>query len=349
VSYAPGAPAQIWALTGVSDGAKLLALWWWGKADHETQRDPKLCTVWAPAGSREDGSRMTPHESLIADARAGVHPGKADRTIRGYIAELAAARLADVDGRCVDLWPPALAAMRQNVAKPRRKSAGEILPDAGENPPSAGEILPDVGENPPSHSYPPYPPSTPHDLPTAVEPAPGAGHPCTVLDSTEGPDPVVEPTPPSATATSSPTTRRRKPPDPPPGQTGFALPEPPQRDLVGELLEAHRQARETACVDGPAWPAKATKRWSSMQASCRAAVAKHGFEWCTAMLAWRVAEWRRDPGQWAYSTGDVWRPANLDYAKRAMAGSSKPPARASPSRTLPVEPNAPDRTYRWQD
>lgn len=153
--YAPGAPAQIWALTGVSDGAKLVALWWWSKADHDTQREPRRCTVWAAAGERVDGSRMSPSESMLADLRAGVHPGKADRTLRGYIAELRAAGLAEVDGRCVDLVPPSTATPRQDHASKRQELAGEILPSTCKNPPSAGEILPQKCEILPPQLTPP--------------------------------------------------------------------------------------------------------------------------------------------------------------------------------------------------
>jgi hypothetical protein len=174
VSYAPSAPQQIWALKGLSDGAKLSYMHWWGKADHDKQQDPQPCTVWVAAQLHPDGSKMAPTESLIAELRERVHPDKADRTLRGHIKEIEDAGLASFDGRCIDLVPPHLAVpTRRNSAGTRRKSAGEILPDTGQTSPDTGQTSPEPGENPPSHSYPPVPPNFSPTPPTGQVTLPG--------------------------------------------------------------------------------------------------------------------------------------------------------------------------------
>jgi hypothetical protein len=171
MSYAPGAPRSIWAIMGLSDGAKLTVMHWWSKADHAVQQAPRRCTVWAPAAMNPDGSKMTPTESLLAELREQVHPGKADRTLRGHIKELADHGLAVVSGRCVDLVPPDLAdPVRRKPAKTRRKIAGENPPETGEKSPDVGQVSPKPGDFSPSQLSPPYPSNISPEPPNVVEP-----------------------------------------------------------------------------------------------------------------------------------------------------------------------------------
>jgi hypothetical protein len=339
MSYAPGSPRSIWALVGLSDGAKLTCMHWWGKADHDAQQSARPCTVWAPARFNDDGSKMTPTESLYADLREGVHPGKADRTLRDHIREITDAGLASVDGRCVDLVPPALAVpVRRKSAKIRRKSAGENPPESGGDLPDVGENPPDIGENPPSHSYPPVP-SNLSPVPPITS-APGVTPPDTGTPPA-GLSPGCEPAPPS-----SKPTRKRKP-----GQTALDIGETPEPDDIAELLDLHGQLRSAAQrahgLRETPLPASTSGDGRSLRLRLRKAVAEHGADACRRALERRAAEWRDDPvavSRW--STDSVWSPKSL------AVSMSKPSAngqRAGPSRTLPVEPNAPDRTYHWQD
>jgi hypothetical protein len=173
--YAPGAPAQIWALADLPDGEKLTLMWWWSKADHDIQRTPMRCTVWAPA-YESGGTKMSACESMLEDLRRHVHPTKSDRTIRDYIASLRDRGLADAQGRCVDLVPPVDAVpneeamakrcqLRQKSAKPRQKSAGKNLQKIGKNPQTDCENPQDNCENLQSQLNPPDPPNSPQ-IPT---------------------------------------------------------------------------------------------------------------------------------------------------------------------------------------
>lgn len=326
--YAPGAPAEIWALVGVTDGAKLLAMWWWSKADHAVQRDPATCTVWAPAVEGR-----TPAEALLDDA-AGVHPDKAARTIRGYMAELKAAGLASVEGRLVTLTPPSLAKPRQDQAKRRRKSAGENPPTVGESQPIDGEDPPGFGEisplqlNPPIHPYPPSVPATP----AAPDPdASGAGSPMQGSETAQGHPCKGEP---SSEPEQPPKPRRRR--SPAAGQAALDLgaePEPPP--IEAELLLEHARIREAAheahgeAMD--ALPGPKSKAGRSLRAGIRAALKKRGEDWCRAMLKWRHEDWLGDPAQLAFSGSSVWTRPSLEYAAKAMGQ----PARASPPSRAP--------------
>jgi hypothetical protein len=385
MSYAPGAPAQIWAITGISDGAKLTLMHWWSKADHDVQREPRPCTVWAPAGVREDGSRMKPHESLIAELLSTVHPGKAERTLRGHIVELDEAGLASVDGRCVDLTPPSFAAPRPKSATPRRKSAGQNPPRHGENPPASGEESPESGENPPLHSYPSSPANTPHDPPTAGDPAPVECHPCTVADSpgvmparsvapldpkrlapTWGPQrasaappspsdfPASPPPEPeqaqhAAPPAPAPKPRKRKTPRPKQGALDLQDPEPidPLELAHAELLAEHERARAEAYAHHreamPRWPGVLTQTGGAIRVGLRQALRDHGVDVCREALRKRAAEWRGDATKLRYSLASMWSSESLAYVLPGANGK-----RAGPSRGLPVEPDAPDRTYRFE-
>ena len=97
-AYAPGAPAEIWALD-LDPGAKLTLMWLWSRADHDVQRDPEVTTVWAPA--REG---LTPAEALRAALAEAT--GQTPRAVRSHLGKLRKLGLAAASGRCVELTPP---------------------------------------------------------------------------------------------------------------------------------------------------------------------------------------------------------------------------------------------------
>jgi hypothetical protein len=330
------ASAPMWAAcTKMSGGPRGVWLAIWTCADRDTTSPDEVYPSNERIGERAGGvsarSVQRHLEQLELDGWIRVTERKGRRYIR-----LAWAQPRD-DWKVMAACEAAarardrIVAGRDNiVASPDESDSATILsPDTTISSPHATGSSP-APDNIVTHTY--------HDLGSTLdehlvprerggEPAPIEGHPCTVADSPEVTPARID-SPPARP-------RKRKAAAPKPGQTAFAIPDPPERDLVAELLEAHRLARANADVSEPAWPAKTSKRWASMRAGCRKAIEVHGFAWCSAMLEWRAAVWARDPSQHAYSTVDVWRPACLDYAKRNMsAGQAQ--ARASPSRRDPA-------------
>ena len=106
MTYAPGAPAAVWAIPSseLSAGVKLTLLYLWSKADHEVQRSPRPCTVWVAVRYRRDGSKMRPVETLLKDIAEGT--GAKPATVKKHLVALGKAGLAMHDGRMVDLLPP---------------------------------------------------------------------------------------------------------------------------------------------------------------------------------------------------------------------------------------------------
>lgn len=269
--YAPGAPAQVWAMRGLSDGEKLVLLWLWSRADHDVQRRPIRCTVWAPSYTAPDGSQMAPGESLIEDIRQNVLPDKAARTIRGHLKRLRDRGLAHDSGRCVDLVPPVcLAPDRQDPATNWRDPAtnwqdpaGEILPKSGGFLPQTGEILPKSGENRPLQLNPPVPP-----------------------------DPQRQQTPPAQYEPDSPEVRHREIVE---SQRRLAEPEPPEAKLAPSPSRVTDPLILAVHAAGDAWATDLMR--STWERGLRAAVAALSLtpEQVTAVLrAWDAA-WARLP------------------------------------------------------
>jgi hypothetical protein len=146
--------------------------------------------------------------------------------------------------------------------------------------------------------------------------------------------------------------RKRKPPAPKPGQTSLIIEvEARETEDVAELLDLHERLRQTAQhhhgLRATPLPSPTSGDGRSLRLRLRKAVAEHGAEACRRALERRAAEWREDPGALSrWSTDSMWSPKSLAVSLAASTANGK---RAGPSRTLPVEPDAPDRTYRWQD
>jgi hypothetical protein len=387
MSYAPGAPDQIWALAGLDAGAKLTLLRLWSWADHEVQRSPVETTVWAAGRLREDGSKMGAAEALQLTLAEGT--GQTARAVRSHLTRLRAEGLADADGRCVRLTPPRQAC----------RSSVDTKPSAADTTVATPDVSPSATDTKPSGNYTPqYPANTQPEHTTAGEPAPVEGHPCTVLDSPEvtpasighhdakpdNPSPSVGSpsnsgsySPPEAeTADSmragssqlpspnghakppdtrpSPTTsrarKRKAPPAPKPGQTALDIGEAPEADVVGQLLADHERLRQAAQrahgLRETPLPSPTSGDGRSLRLRLRKAVGAHGPDACRRALEYRAAEWVEDPGALSrWSTDSMWSPKSLAVS----LGASTNGKRAGPTRGLPVERDAPDRTYHWQD
>jgi hypothetical protein len=183
----------------------------------------------------------------------------------------------------------------------------------------------------------------------AGEPAPVEGHPCTVEDSPEVTP--ASPNRPEIPETSQPAKpRKRKPPKP--RQQGFDLPDPDPIDPLeiahAELLADHERLRAEAFAHHreklPAWPAPFTGSGKAIRAGLRQALRDHGPDVCRAALERRAAEWRGSVvNAIKHSLDNMWSASSLVHV---LPGSTR--ARASPTRGLPVEPDAPDRTYRFE-
>jgi hypothetical protein len=150
------------------------------------------------------------------------------------------------------------------------------------------------------------------------------------------------------------TTPARKPTRSTPRQPDLiAGPEVDPLDAVfAELLDEHEQLRKAALVHhkrkATGLPSRASKHGRALHARLRRALEQHGPEVCRRVLAWQATEWREKPDQLEWSTSAVWSDGSLAYSIPRSAGKSNG-QRAGPSRGLPVEPDAPDRTYYWQD
>jgi hypothetical protein len=192
---------------------------------------------------------------------------------------------------------------------------------------------------------------------TAGEPAPVEGHPCTVADSPEVTHASPTPRPAggvkageNAPGTNARPARKRKPPKP--RQQGFDLPDPEPVDPLeiahAELLADHERLRAEAFAHHrekpPAWPAPFTGSGKAIRAGLRQALRDHGPEVCRAALERRAAEWRGSVvNAIKHSLDNMWSASSLVHV---LPGSTR--SRASPTRGLPVEPDAPDRTYRFE-
>ncbi len=200
------------------------------------------------------------------------------------------------------------------------------------------------------------------------------GHPCTLSDSpevTHARQPIAvgssanstsQPKPaadspdsePSRSAGPSPSAnpRKRKPPRPKQGDLGLPESEPvdPLEIAHAELLAEHERLRAAAYAHHrerlPAWPAPFTENGRAIRAGLRQALRDHGADACRAALERRAAEWRGDATKLRYSLASMWSADSLAYSMKPSTANGK---RAGPSRGLAVEPNAPDRTYHYQD
>jgi hypothetical protein len=144
--------------------------------------------------------------------------------------------------------------------------------------------------------------------------------------------------------------RRRKAPVPKPGQTALDIGEAPEADDVGQLLADHERLRQAAQrahgLRETPLPSPTSGDGRSLRLRLRKAVETHGPEACRRALERRAAEWVEDPGALSrWSTDSMWSPKSLAVSLGASANGK----RAGPPRGLPVEPDAPDRTYHWQD
>jgi hypothetical protein len=149
----------------------------------------------------------------------------------------------------------------------------------------------------------------------------------------------------------TPGARKRKAAAPRPGQVALDIGDPPETDAETELLAEHERLRRAAQrahgLRETALPSPTSGDGHSLRLRLRKAVKAHGPEVCRRALEYRGREWAEDPGALArWSTDSMWSPKSLATSIPASAGQA--PARASPSRGLPVEPDAPDRTYRFE-
>ena len=178
MSYAPGAPAAVWAIPNddLSAGIKLTLMYLWSLADHDIQRDPKPCTVWVPKRTRADGSRMKPVETLLAHVAEAT--GSKPSTVKKHLTKLNKSGLAMHDGRMIDLTPPKSDGEEMDHEGDGRRQEGSDRHPEGDNGPgpecsvtgmdgavteptvSLTETECSVQSNPPVPPSPPKSPST---------------------------------------------------------------------------------------------------------------------------------------------------------------------------------------------
>jgi len=171
--YAPGAPAAIWAMDELDDGAKLTLAWLWSRADHAIQRDPRPVEVWVPVMFDEQGKRIPAGRALLLTIQQAVHPTKSLRTIRGHLARAKALGLALADGRLVHLTPPGwprkdTERQHKDTERPHRGTpdGGQWLPPDGHTKTPSGHTKTLSGHNSPPHTNHPIPPNNPPPPPT---------------------------------------------------------------------------------------------------------------------------------------------------------------------------------------
>lgn len=144
-------------------------------------------------------------------------------------------------------------------------------------------------------------------------------------------------------------TRARKPPKSKPGQVGLPIDDAPEADADADLLAEHERLRAAALVaagrQATPLPGKTTRDGRALRLGLRKAVEVHGVEVCKRVLAWQGARWLEEPGQLEWSTHNVWSSNSLAKTIRWSAGQAQAKARASPPRSLPIEPGAPAREY----
>jgi hypothetical protein len=191
VSYAPSAPAEIWAAKDIGAGTKITVMAMWSWADHDVQQSIGTTTVYCKMVPDR-----TPVESLID--RLVAQTGATPRAIREHLTNAKAEGYADVNGVVVTLhWPPAPRAKRDHGSGTRKSgsdcrdhvnvkaaardvitAAGNVITAGIDVKPSAVDVITSSQLNPPS-PQPPIPPQPPH----------AAGEPVVFMLTSPGSDP----------------------------------------------------------------------------------------------------------------------------------------------------------------
>ncbi len=181
MSYAPGAPPEVWAIptSRVDGGAKWTLALAWSKADHDIQQDPRPTTIWFawrhyPEGHARAGERMGAAGSR--DITISERTGAKVSAIQRHWTKLRKIGLADANGRCVDLRTPSefFDQSPRGVDQSPRTSvdAAKTTVDAARTSVDAAKTSVDVQFNPP---VPPSPPSPGEDA--RARPTPPAHQP----------------------------------------------------------------------------------------------------------------------------------------------------------------------------
>lgn len=176
MSYAPGAPAEIWGIKGLDSGCKLTLMLCWSRADHDVQRSPKPTTIHFPHRVYPPGHPRAGEEIPFAECRnltvaeaIGITPA----AVAKHFTILKKRGLARACGRCVDLFPPSTsvdAIDQRRQAIDQRRSAVDDRVDRSVDKPSTSVEGASTSVDKPSTSVdnqlnPPDPPKIPPDPP----------------------------------------------------------------------------------------------------------------------------------------------------------------------------------------
>lgn len=82
-----------------------------------------------------------------------------------------------------------------------------------------------------------------------------------------------------------------------------------------EAYDHHGSTRQ-----GRALPKRTSAKGKSLDARLAKALRELGEPVCESIVRWQAERWRRDPGQLAWSTEQVWSPRSVAFACRNMTG-----------------------------